>query len=220
MEKLCDLKNSLSFWSLLRFLFGKKKIFFIAELKKKMLEREDSELDTVSGTDTDTAPVAPILIKQDVSLHLTETSPGSSALVSLVRNDHRQGSFSDGSLFPQLWRLGVWDRGAALEGLWWEPPCRFPDMEGCRDDSGGRSSLLISSQGCPSFRGGCSLTTSPNATDRPQAPLQHPRTEAKQNPGGFLETEDFLSPIFSFVQNRMQPPWPPSEFQRADSSSC
>lgn len=72
-----------------------------------MLEREDSELDTVSGTDTDTAPVAPILIKQDVSLHLTEMSPGSSALVSLVRNDHRQGSFSDGSLFPQLWRLGV-----------------------------------------------------------------------------------------------------------------
>lgn len=32
-----------------------------------MLEREDSELDTVSGTDTDTAAVTPILIKQDVS---------------------------------------------------------------------------------------------------------------------------------------------------------
>ena len=47
-------------------------------------------------------------------LHLTETRPGSSALASLVRNSHRQGSFNDGNLLSQLWRLEGWEQGGGV----------------------------------------------------------------------------------------------------------
>ena len=149
-----------------------------------MLEREDSELDTVSGTDTDTAPVTPILIKQDVSSAPHWNEPGQQCFSQFGKKWPQTRQLQWRKLTSTVLEAGSLRPGCSVEGLWWEPSCRFPDMEGCRDDTGGCSSLLISSQGCQSFHGGCSLTTSPNATDRPQAPLQHPRTEAKQNPGG------------------------------------
>lgn len=75
-------------------------------------------------------------------LHLTEIHPGSRALVSLVRNFHRQGSFKDRNLLSQLWRLEGWDQGASVAGFRWEPSCRFAHTAGCREDTGGSSSLL------------------------------------------------------------------------------
>jgi len=148
-------------------------------------------------------------------LHLTEIRPGSRALVSLV-NFHRRGSFKDRNLLSQLWRLEGWDQGASVVGFRWEPSCRFAHTAGCREDTGGSSSLLslllrvrIPSMGllpndftqsCWSPKGPHLLTPSHWSQEEACGGLGHGRLSVSR----FLVCREQNAP----------------EFQRADSNSC
>ena len=152
-------------------------------------------------------------------LHLTEIHPGSRALVSLVRNFHRQGSFKDRNLLSQLWRLEGWDQGASVVGFRWEPSCRFAHTAGCREDTGGSSSLLslLIRVQIPSTGLLPNDFTQPYLSPKGPHPLTPSHWSQEESHGGPGHRRLSVS---HFLVCREQPPWPPPEFQRADSNSC